>query len=83
MLNDTPLVTNFDSSAVERGRYSPRTRTLDIWYKGGDRYSYFDVPPDIYVGLRGAPSAGEYVNREIKPRYRYEIEERRRRFRPD
>ena len=28
--------------------------------------------------LRVAPSAGEYVNREIKPHYRYEIEERRR-----
>ena len=83
MPDDTPLVTDFDSSAVERARYSPNARTLDIWYKGGDRYTYFDVPPDAYAGLREAPSAGEYVNREIKPRFRYEIEERRRRFRPD
>ena len=80
---DPPLVTDFDSSAVERARYSPTAGMLDIWFKGGDRYSYFDVPLDIYVGLRAAPSAGEYVNREIKPHYRYEIEERRRRFRPD
>jgi hypothetical protein len=33
--------------------------------------------------LLAASSAGEYVNREIKPHFRYEIEERRRRFRPD
>jgi hypothetical protein len=82
-MSDIRLTTDFDSSAVERARYSPSGGTLDIWYKGGDRYSYFDVPLDVYERLRTAPSAGEYVNREIKPHYRYEIEQRRRRFRPD
>jgi hypothetical protein len=81
--SDTPLVADFDSSAVERARYSPQAGTLDIWYKGGDRYTYYDVPPDVYGALRQAESAGEYVNREIKPRFRCEIEESRRRFRPD
>lgn len=74
MASDTPLITEFDSSAVERARYSPQAGTLDIWYKGGDRYTYFDVPPEAYAALREAPSAGEYVNREIKPRFRFEID---------
>ena len=77
------LASVFSSSAITRASYSLGTRKLDIWYKGGDRYSYFDVPMEVYQALRSAPSAGEYVNREIKPHYRYEIEERRRRFRPD
>ena len=81
--DDLPLVTEFDSSAVERARYHPDTATLDIWYKGGDRYSYFDVPEEVYRALRDADSAGEYVNLEIKPNHRYELEPRRRRFRPD
>ena len=76
------LVTRFESSAIERARYDPEMATLDLWYKGGDRYSYFEVPPEIYAGLREAPSAGEYVNREIKPHFRFELEPRRRRFRP-
>jgi hypothetical protein len=76
------LVTRFESSAIERARYDPEKATLDIWYKGGDRYSYFEVPPEIYAALRGAASAGEYVNREIKPRFRFELEPGRRRFRP-
>jgi hypothetical protein len=80
---DIPLVTDFESSAVERARYSPRAQTLDIWYKGGDRYTYFDVPEEVYEDLLAAASAGEYVNREIKPHFRYEIEARRRRFRPE
>jgi len=82
MADDLSLVTEFDSSAVERARYHPNGRILDIWYKGGDRYAYFDVPEKIYRALRAASSAGEYVNLEIKPNYRYELEPGRRRFRP-
>jgi hypothetical protein len=70
------------STAVERARYHPESRTLDIWYVGGDRYSYFDVPPKTFEQLCSAPSAGEFVNRRIKPAHRYELERRRRRFRP-
>ena len=76
-------VHEFDSSAIVRAAYDPAAATLDLWYRGGDRYRYFDVPEAVYEDLLAAPSAGEYVNREIKPRFRFEIEERRRRFRPD
>ena len=70
------------SSAIERAEYRAATGTLDIWYRGGDRYSYFEVPSETYEGLLAAPSAGEFVNAYVKPHYRYEIEPRRRRFRP-
>jgi KTSC domain len=76
-------VASFDSSAIVRAAYDDELETLDLWYKGGDRYCYFDVPMEVYQALRSAPSAGEYVNREIKPNYRFEIEPGRRRFRPD
>jgi len=71
-----------NSSALDRTEYDPQTCVLDLWYSGGDRYSYFMVPQRIYDALIAAPSAGTYVNQQIKPRYRCEIEERRRRFRP-
>lgn len=82
-MSDLPLSTTFDSSAITRATYHPHERTLDIWYKGGDRYSYFGVPTEIYVGLREAESAGEFVNLYVKPYFEYEIEPRRKRFRPD
>jgi hypothetical protein len=75
-------VAEFDSSAIDRAAYDDEERTLDLWYAGGDRYRYFDVPMDIYRALREARSAGEFVNRDIKPNYRCEIEGRRKRFRP-
>lgn len=80
---ERPLSATFDSSAIRRAAYHPDRSVLDIWYEGGDRYSYFDVSLRTYEELLAAPSAGEYVNREIKPHFRYEIEQRRRRFRPD
>jgi hypothetical protein len=72
----------FDSSAIARAAYDGAAATLDLWYRGGDRYRYFDMPEAIFDDLLAAPSTGEFVNREIKPHYRFEIEERRRRFRP-
>ena len=77
-----PRVHSFDSSAIDRAAYDTGVGTLDLWYKGGDRYRYFGVPEAVFDALLAAPSAGEFVNREIKPDYRYEIEERRRCFRP-
>ena len=72
-----------DSSAIDRATYDGEDRTLDLWYAGGDRYSYFDVPAEVYEALKQAGSAGEFVNHWIKPNFRCEIERRRRRFRPD
>lgn len=83
MADDLPLVTDFESSALTRARYRPDEAMLDIWYKGGDRYSYFGVPEAVYRALRDAPSAGQFVNFEIKPHYRFELEPARKRFRPD
>ena len=80
---DLPLVTEFESSAVDWARFHPDRGRLDIRYKGGDLYTYFEVPERVYRELRQAPSPGEYVNLEIKPNHRYELEPGRRRFRPD
>lgn len=71
-----------DSAAIRRAAYHPDRRVLDLWYTGGDRYSYFDVPIEIYEALRLASSAGEFVNWVVKPNFRFEVEPRRRRFRP-
>jgi hypothetical protein len=70
------------SSAIDRAIYDPDKLRLDIRFSGGDRYSYFDVPAEVYDALCAAESAGEFVNRFIKPHFRCEIEPGRRRFRP-
>lgn len=71
-----------DSTAVERVDYTAGSRILDIWYKGGGRYSYIGVPPAVYRELLEAPSIGAFVNHRIKDHYPFEEEPGRRRFRP-
>jgi two-component system, cell cycle response regulator DivK len=82
LLKEREQMPEVNSSAVDRVEYEDGSGTLHIWYSGGDRYSYFEVPREAYEALLAAGSIGAFVNKEIKPRYRYEIEERRRRFRP-
>ena len=77
-----PFSTSFESTAIDRATYHPDAGILDIWYAGGDRYSYFDVPREVYESLKAAASAGEFVNRVVKPNFRFEVEKSRRRFRP-
>lgn len=83
LLKERQSVPHVESSAVDRVEYADEDGRLDIWYKDGDRYSYLAVPRDVYDALLAAPSIGAFVNQEIKPVYRFERDQSRRRFRPD
>ena len=82
LLKEREAMPELSSSAIDRAEYRDESRTLDLWYSDGDRYSYFDVPRSLYEALLAAPSAGVFVNKEIKPHFAFELEEGRRRFRP-
>ena len=45
--------------------------TLEVEFKNGSVYSYFDVPGGEYSNLVGAESVGKYLNQNIKNNYRY------------
>ena len=58
------------SNIVEVG-YDARTQTLEIMFRDGGLYQYFDVPDQIFQELRGAGSPGQYFHGVIKGNYRY------------
>ena len=61
-----------DSSNLARIRYDENTMTLEIEFMGGRVYQYFDVPVQVFEGLRNAvDSHGKYFNQHIKGNYRY------------
>ena len=60
-----------NSSNLAEVGYDSRTQTLEVCFKSGRTYQYFDVPERIGDGLRGAESPGGYLNREIKGKFRY------------
>jgi hypothetical protein len=63
------------SSQIASVGYDPDKRILEIEFKTGKVYQYFEVPADVYAELILAPSTGRQFNQSIKGSYRYEAVE--------
>lgn len=59
------------SSNVASVGYDISTMTLEVEFKNGSVYQYFDVPESLYQELIGAESIGTYLSQQIKSSYRY------------
>jgi hypothetical protein len=59
------------SSLIAEIGYDPDARILEVRFRGGRSYHYFDVPPTEHAVLMRAASIGGYFNRNIFPRYRW------------
>lgn len=59
------------SSNVESIGYDEATSTLEIEFKNGATYQYFDVPLHVFSELQNAGSVGAYLASNIKGHYRY------------
>ena len=60
------------SSAIAAVGYDDASGTLEVEFRSGELYRYFDVDPADADDLHEAESPGAYLNEWIKPRYRYE-----------
>ena len=60
-----------DSSNLESIGYDSESSTLEIHFKQGSAYQYFDVPERIYDQLLSAESPGRFLSEQIKGVYRY------------
>ena len=70
------------SSLISRICYVDEERILQVRFRDGRLYCYFDVPAEAYEALRDAASAGRHYNEAVKGRYRCSYDPERRRFRP-
>jgi hypothetical protein len=60
------------SSVVHRFHYIPEKHTLRVVFVSGLVYDYLDVPQETYEQMKASFSKGEFLNREIKNKYRFE-----------
>jgi hypothetical protein len=51
--------------------YDEQSSTLEVMFRNGGIYQYFDIPKQEYESLINAASIGEYLNNNVKGRYRY------------
>jgi len=60
-----------DSSNIADVGYDDDTMTLEVGFRNGTVYQYFDVPQTVYQEFMGADSKGIFLNANIKNHYRY------------
>lgn len=69
-----------ESSSIAAVGYSQTQRQLEIEFKNGSIYAYFDVPHEMYKDLIAANSVGGHFNAHVRPLFGYtRLEKPRRR----
>ena len=58
------------SSAIRWVDYDWNQSLMQITFHSGGPYTFYGVPPEIYLGLLNAASAGHYYHTHIRGRYR-------------
>jgi len=71
-LQNLPNDLAMPSSVVAAIRYDANANTLRVIYVSGGVYDYKDVPEKIYSEMKAASSKGEFLNKQIKPKYKFE-----------
>ena len=66
-MNRTPV----SSSSLASVGYEADSLTLEIEFRNGAVYQYFDVPESEWQALMQASSHGTYFNAHIRDNYRY------------
>lgn len=60
-----------ESSNLSAVAYDERSNTLEVEFRNGATYHYFDVPELVYRELVSASSHGQYFTQNIRGTYRY------------
>lgn len=58
-----------NSSSLKSAEYDHKTRTLDVTFNTGRTFTYQDVGPDLWRGLKTAGSAGSFLHNSIRGRH--------------
>ena len=59
------------SSNIVRYGYDEASRVLKVEFKNGSFYDYFDVPDQVFNGMKSASSVGQYLAQQVKGTFRY------------
>lgn len=54
-----------DSTMISAFGYDEEARALEVVFRQGGTYRYYDVPPEVFRGLRPTPSKGRYMYEHI------------------
>ncbi|WP_411267567.1 KTSC domain-containing protein [Asticcacaulis sp. 201] len=65
------IYAQFDSSNIAAIKYEDSLQILEVTFKNGGVYQYYDVPAQVSKDFENAPSKGVFLAGSIKGHYRY------------
>jgi hypothetical protein len=57
------------STTIQSVNYTTDDQSLDVTFTSGRSYTLTGVPPDVFLALLHAPSAGQYFNNNMRGKY--------------
>jgi len=60
-----------DCTAIEGFGYDAARRTLEVRFKRGQSYTYFNVPEKVFDAMQAAPSKGHFVTGHVKGKFEF------------
>jgi hypothetical protein len=60
-----------ESSSLRSVEYDPACEALEIEFRSGRVYRYFQVPRSLHEALMAAPSKGRFFVAQIRNRFSY------------
>jgi hypothetical protein len=54
------------STTIDMVGFDPDTQTLGVSFRNGAEYHYYNVPVNVFEGLRSAASPGSYLDGYVK-----------------
>ena len=67
----TKIINEIQSSNIRRTEYDTESKDLVVEFNNGLRYSYENVPHQIYTQFRMSESQGKYFNSKIAKTFKY------------
>jgi len=70
-MNWTEWIETPDSSNIARYRYDINGHVLQVEFKNGGTYNYYDVLQAVFDQMKAATSKGQFLAQNVKGVYRY------------
>lgn len=70
-INGTKIINEIQSSNIRKTEFDTETKELVVEFNNGLKYSYENVPHQVYTQFRMSESQGKFFNSKIAKTYKY------------
>lgn len=70
-IKGTKIINDIQSSNIKRTEFDTDSKELVVEFNNGFRYSYENVPHQVYTQFRMSESQGKFFNSKIAKVYKY------------